>query len=135
MKTKNQINIKNILLSNYYDLLQKNKLIFSSLEETEKDNKQSAVKYLLSGRLKGVSMARKFKLNGNSNIKNKSNKSLNKSTKLNNTTKKSKSILNLPLYNTNNSFNNSFLIKPSETSLNSVDSYRLQYVQKDIFTK
>jgi hypothetical protein len=128
LKEKNYLNLKNI------NNIKGNKQIVESTIKNEE--RKGALNILLSGRLGGVSMSRKFitpRLNKTIEKKVRKNKEKIQFKKL--TQIESKTNLNTNIIKNNkNIINNSnSAIKPQ--TINSIETYRLQYTKKDINTK
>lgn len=111
------------------------KRLFQKINTFEYSNNGS-LKILLSGRIRGVSMARKFKMSSAALVKQNTFKKIrdnNKKIKINKMNKLN-IVSNLIDKKKSNSHNFTQLaVKPQ--TINSVGSYRLQYINKDIYTK
>jgi len=133
----------NHIYSSYQDLRSYGKntnKLFEKVNKIQINNhgRAAALKVLLSGRIRGVSMARKFKISSAALSKNIR---LKKSEKDNKIIIRERNVLNIvsslidkkKVNNHHNSNAANLAVKPQ--TLNSIGSYRLQYMNKEIYTK
>jgi hypothetical protein len=113
--------------------------LFDKVNTTQSINgRKPALKVLLSGRIRGVSMARSFKMSSAALSKNMRLERIEKENKI---IIKERNVLNIvsslidkkKVNNHHNSNATNLAVQPQ--TLNSIGSYRLQYVNKEIYTK